>query len=99
MSWIDYDSTNGETVVELPFIYYDYDSLYWYSETNQNAGVNMITMLEPESSIYSALKTMSTNDFTISYWARQNSKFVIRERKIHCYISKHRFLILLSVLD
>lgn len=79
--WIEYDTNNNETRVQLPWIYYDNDNLYWYSSTNQTLGNSMISILEPETSIFSALKNMSTNDFTVSYWARNGSKLAIKREE------------------
>lgn len=79
--WIEYDTENYETRVQLPWIYYDYDNLYWYSSTDQTLGNSMISILEPETSIFSALKNMSTNDFTLSYWARNGSMLSIKREE------------------
>ena len=61
------------------WIYYDNDNLYWYSSTNQTLG--NLSIYVDKTSIFSALKNIGTNDFTISYWARNGSKLAIKREE------------------
>ena len=73
--WIEY--TNNTVSINLPYIYYTYNTLYYYCENDQSMGVNAISLLEPEPSIYSALQTMVSNNMTIAYWCKTASKIDI----------------------